>query len=62
LEPFLNQAALGGLTEVIIAHGFGEGILQRAVRGHLKGHPLIKQFRPGEKSEGGGGATVAILS
>jgi DNA mismatch repair protein MutS2 len=62
LEPFLNQAALGGLNEVIIVHGFGEGILQRTVREHLKGHPLIREFRPGEKSEGGGGATVAVLS
>jgi DNA mismatch repair protein MutS2 len=62
LEPFLNQASLGGLSEVIIAHGFGEGILQRAVREHLKGHPLVKDFRPGAKAEGGAGATVATLS
>jgi DNA mismatch repair protein MutS2 len=62
LEPFLNQASLGGLTEVIIVHGFGEGILQRAVREHLKGHPLVKDFRPGAKTEGGAGATVAMLS
>ena len=61
LEPFLNQASLGGLTEVIIVHGFGEGILQRAVREHLKGHPLVKEFRPGAKAEGGAGATVATL-
>ena len=61
LEPFLNQASLGGLTEVIIVHGFGEGILQRAVREHLKGHPLVKEFRPGVQAEGGAGATVAIL-
>jgi DNA mismatch repair protein MutS2 len=61
LEPFLNQASLGGLTEVIIVHGFGEGILQRAVREHFKGHPLVKEFRPGAKAEGGAGATVATL-
>jgi DNA mismatch repair protein MutS2 len=57
----LNQASLGGLTEVIIVHGFVEGILQRAVREHLKGHPLVKDFRPGAKAEGGAGATVATL-
>jgi DNA mismatch repair protein MutS2 len=61
LEPFLNQASLGDLTEVNIVHGFGEGILQRAVREHLKGHPLVKDFRPGAKTEGGAGATVATL-
>jgi DNA mismatch repair protein MutS2 len=61
LEPFLNQASLGELTEAIIVHGFGEGILQRAVREHLKGHPLVKDFRAGAKAEGGAGATVATL-
>ncbi|MBI5585892.1 MAG: endonuclease MutS2 [Deltaproteobacteria bacterium] len=61
LEPFLNQAALGGLREVVIVHGFGEGILNRAVREHLKKHPLIKTFRPGVSSEGGAGATIAVL-
>ncbi len=61
LEPFLNQASLGGLTQVIIVHGFGEGILQRAVGEHLKGHPLVKEFRPGAKAEGGAGVTVAAL-
>jgi len=61
LEPFLNQASLGGLAEAIIVHGFGEGILQRAVREHLKGHPLVKEFRPGAKAEGGAGVTVAVL-
>ena len=46
---------------MIIVHGFGEGILQRAVRDHLKGHPLVKEFRPGSKPEGGAGTTVATL-
>jgi DNA mismatch repair protein MutS2 len=61
LEPFLNQAVLGGLREVVIVHGFGEGILARAVRDHLKNHPLVKTFRPGAASEGGAGATIAVL-
>lgn len=61
LEPFLNHAALSGVPEVTIIHGFGTGMLSRAVRGHLKGHPLVKKFRPGEQSEGGGGVTVATL-
>jgi DNA mismatch repair protein MutS2 len=62
LEPFLNQAALGGLREVLIVHGFGEGILSKAVRGHLKNHPLIQSFRSGTAAEGGAGATVAVLA
>jgi DNA mismatch repair protein MutS2 len=62
LEPFLNHASLAGLSEVTIIHGFGTGVLARAVRGHLDGHPLVNRFRKGEPSEGGGGVTVATLA
>lgn len=61
LEPFLNHASLAGLSEVTIIHGFGTGILARAVREHLTGHPLVKNFRSGEQSEGGAGVTVVTL-
>ncbi len=62
LEPFLNHASLAGFTEVTIIHGIGTGILSRSVRGHLKGHPLVASYRAGDRSEGGNGVTVAILS
>jgi DNA mismatch repair protein MutS2 len=61
LEPFLNHASLDGFSEVVIIHGIGAGILGRAVREHLKGHPLIINWRSGEQSEGGAGVTVAGL-
>src|SRR3990170_1403741 len=61
LEYFLNHASLAGHSEVTIIHGIGTGILSKAVREHLSGHPLIKSFRGGEQSEGGGGVTVASL-
>jgi DNA mismatch repair protein MutS2 len=61
LEPFLNHAALAGLAEVTVIHGVGSGILGRAVREHLEDHPLVKGFRPGEKTEGGAGVTVVTL-
>ena len=61
LEPFLNHASLAGLSEVVIVHGLGAGILLRAVREHLDGHPLIKKYRPGEPQEGGNGVTVVTL-
>ncbi|HXX54398.1 MAG TPA: Smr/MutS family protein, partial [Thermodesulfovibrionales bacterium] len=62
LEPFLNHASLGGLSEVIIIHGFGTGILANAVREHLTGHPLVKHFRSGIQSEGGAGITVVTIT
>jgi DNA mismatch repair protein MutS2 len=62
LEPFLNHASLAGLSEVTVIHGLGTGALSRAVREHLEGHPLVKNFRKGEQSEGGGGVTVVTLT
>jgi len=62
LEPFLNHASLAGLMEVVIIHGLGTGILSRAVREHLDGHPLVQSFRRGEKNEGGAGVTVVTMT
>ncbi|MGE5894811.1 MAG: endonuclease MutS2 [bacterium] len=62
LEPFLNHASLAGLKEVTIIHGIGKGILARAVREHLTGHPLVISFRTGERSEGGAGVTITTLA
>ena len=61
LEPFLNHASLAGLNEITIIPGMGTGILSKAVREHLQGHPLVKRFRSGEPQEGGSGVTVVTL-
>ncbi|MDD5451716.1 MAG: endonuclease MutS2 [Desulfovibrionales bacterium] len=61
LEPFLNHASLAERKEVTIIHGLGTGILRKAVREYLTGHPLVEQFRGGELSEGGDGVTIATL-
>jgi DNA mismatch repair protein MutS2 len=61
IEPFLNHASLDGLPEVTIVHGIGTGILARAVRDFLKGHPLVKGFRKGDRFEGGEGVTIVRL-
>src|SRR3972149_1697757 len=58
LEKFLNHATMAGLSEVTIIHGVGMGILAKAVQEHLSEHPLVKSYRAGEQSEGGGGGTV----
>jgi DNA mismatch repair protein MutS2 len=57
LEPFLNDAYLAGFSEVSVIHGIGTGALQRAVRDHLKGHPLVADFGEGEQP----GVTVVKL-
>lgn len=62
LEPFLNHASLAGFSEVTVVHGIGAGILLKAVREHLKNHPLVKSFKRGEPREGGNGVTVVTMA
>ena len=61
LEEFLDDAAIVGVKEVKIVHGYGEGILKRLVREYLKESPYVKSFRPGGPQEGGDGVTIAQL-
>jgi DNA mismatch repair protein MutS2 len=61
VERFLNHASLEGIGEVRIIHGKGTGVLMRAVREYIDGHPLVREFRKGEPFEGGEGATVVTL-
>ncbi|MBI3827027.1 MAG: endonuclease MutS2 [Candidatus Rokubacteria bacterium] len=61
VEQYLDDAFLAGLGSVRLVHGKGTGALRRAVRDLLAGHPLVESYRDGEASEGGTGATVALL-
>jgi DNA mismatch repair protein MutS2 len=61
VEKYLDDAFLAGLPTVRLVHGKGTGALRRAVRDLLAAHPLVESFRDGEPSEGGAGATVAVL-
>ncbi|HEX8173446.1 MAG TPA: Smr/MutS family protein [Thermoanaerobaculia bacterium] len=60
-DRFLDRALLEGKQAVRIIHGFGTGALRKAVREHLRKHPAVKSWRPGEENEGGDGATIAVL-
>jgi len=60
-DKFLDRALLEGKQAVRIIHGFGTGALRKAVREHLRKHPAVKSWRPGDENEGGDGATVAVL-
>ena len=61
LERYLNDAYLAGLPTVRVIHGKGTGTLRQVVRRELKGHPLVKSFRPAELYEGGTGVTIVEL-
>ena len=62
IEPFLNHASLAGLQEVTIIHGLGTGILMKAIREYLKGHPLVTSHRKGTPAEGGNAITIVRLN
>jgi DNA mismatch repair protein MutS2 len=61
LERYLEDASLAGLGQVTVIHGLGTGALRDAVRSASAGHPLVKSVRPGERGEGGDGATIVTL-
>ncbi|HEX5014651.1 MAG TPA: endonuclease MutS2 [Candidatus Limnocylindrales bacterium] len=61
LGRYLDDAALAGLDQVLIIHGLGTGALRDAVRAEAASHPLVKSVRPGERGEGGDGASIIKL-
>ena len=61
LDQYLNDAALAEASRVTIIHGHGSGALRDALRAQLRDHPLVKSWRPGERGEGGDGATIVEL-
>ena len=61
LDRYLDDAAVAGLGSVTIIHGLGTGALRDAVRTAAADHPLVRSARPGERGEGGDGATVVNL-
>jgi DNA mismatch repair protein MutS2 len=61
LEQYLDRAFLAGLPRVRIIHGHGAGVLRRAVREFLKGHPHVATIAEAPQNEGGQGATLVEL-
>jgi DNA mismatch repair protein MutS2 len=61
LGRYLDDASLAGLDQVTIIHGLGTGALRDAVRAQAGEHPLVRSLRPGERGEGGDGATIIRL-
>ena len=58
LDRYLDDAGLAGLDKVLIIHGMGTGAVRDAVRAATNAHPLVKSMRPGQRGEGGDGATI----
>lgn len=61
IDKHIDNAILGGRTEITIIHGKGTGALRKGVQEYLIGNPYISEVRLGNHDEGGHGVTVAIL-
>lgn len=61
VDKHLDRMILRGLPGACVIHGVGTGALQAAVRAHLGRHPLVGQWRPGDKGEGGEGVAMVWL-
>ncbi len=59
LSDFLDKAMLEGFSTVRIIHGYGSGILRKAVREYLDTLPYKVRYEDAPYSEGGMGVTVA---
>jgi DNA mismatch repair protein MutS2 len=61
LDAYLDRAAHAEAGRVTIIHGHGSGAMRDAVRTMLDGHPSVREWRPGDRGEGGDGATIVTL-
>ncbi|MBR3624155.1 MAG: endonuclease MutS2 [Selenomonadaceae bacterium] len=58
---FLDDAALAGLSNVLLIHGKGTGALRAGLHSYLKNHAGVSHFALADIDEGGTGATVVTL-
>jgi DNA mismatch repair protein MutS2 len=58
VDEYLDQAYLAGLPWVHIVHGRGTGALRKAIRDHLRQHPLVNEYSKAPEDQGGDGVTV----
>ena len=61
LDKYLDDACLARLKEVRIIHGKGTGTLRDAVRKYLQNSKHVIEYREADYTEGGSGATVAVI-
>jgi DNA mismatch repair protein MutS2 len=61
VDKFLDSAVLAGVNRIRIVHGFGMGVLRKAIGELLAKNPNVEKFYPAAQNEGGAGATIAEL-
>jgi DNA mismatch repair protein MutS2 len=61
VDKFLDRAFVDGRFRVRVIHGFGKGILRKALHDLFAGHPHVDKYYPAPQHEGAGGATIVEL-
>ena len=61
LANFLDKAILEGFTTVRVIHGYGSGVLRKAVREYLDKLPYKVEYEDAPYNEGGMGATIVHI-
>lgn len=61
LESYLDKALLSGIKTFRVIHGFGSGVLRKAVREFLDRQPFKVKYEDAPYHEGGLGVTVVHL-
>ena len=61
LARAVDEAAVGGLSELRIVHGKGTGALRARAAELLAADTRVSDFRTGSPPEGGTGVTIALL-
>ena len=61
VDQFLDRAVMATASRVRIVHGFGMGILRKAIWEMLGRHPHVGKFYAAPPQEGGAGATIVEI-
>ena len=61
VSKFIDDAALAGISKVLLIHGKGTGALRSGLHSYLKNHASVLSFTLADITEGGAGATVVEL-
>jgi DNA mismatch repair protein MutS2 len=61
MDQAIDSALLSGLSVIRVIHGFGTGVVRKAVYDYLKNSPYIKSSRFGQEGEGLNGVTIITL-
>ncbi|HTQ31800.1 MAG TPA: Smr/MutS family protein [Opitutaceae bacterium] len=61
LPAYFEECRKRGIFSVRVVHGKGTGALRETVQAWLRRSPLVHDFRPGDETSGGWGATIVTL-